>query len=124
MRIETKNPGTLTITNTVDPPEAINAELLRTRAVAALAANSTFIGTVTARRTAIGTARTNATTKSTTASVASLANAQTEVRALYGMLAQVGAALDALNDQAEANAKQSNAVIRLMLGQLDAVADT
>lgn len=56
MRIETKNPdGTLTITNTVDPPEAINAELLRTRAVAALAANSTFIGTVTARRTAIGT---------------------------------------------------------------------
>lgn len=120
MRIETKNAdGSITITNTVDPPEAVVSNDLRAKAAAALASNATFLGTVGARRTAIGSARTTATTKSGSLTIANVAAAQAELRLVYGMLVQVGAALDALNDQAELVTKENNAVIRLALGLLD-----
>ena len=100
-----------------------NEAAIRAKALAALAANVTFLGTVAARRTAIANGATAAATMSTVA-VANVAAAQTQIRAIGTILGQVATALTALNDASEATTKQSTAVIRLLLGVFDDVTGT
>lgn len=100
-----------------------NATLLRQRAVAGLATNSTFLATVAARRTSIANGKSTAQT-GTTATVGNIAAAQTQIRSIWTVLVQVATALDDLNNQAETTAKECSGVIRLLLSQLDSIADT
>lgn len=100
-----------------------NGSTLRTKAQAALTANDTFLATVATRRTNIATGKTTATSLST-ATVTTVAQAQTAIRQIGSMLVQVATALDDLNNQSETVTKENNAVIRLLLGQLDSTANT
>lgn len=101
----------------------VNGDTLRTNAANALANNDTFLGTVAARRTNIATGKSTAQT-GTSATVTTVAQAQTQIRSIWTTLVQVATALDDLNNQAEANTRQSNAVIRLLLNALDTTSDT
>lgn len=100
-----------------------NRSTLASRALDALASLRAYVSTVAARRTGIDTARTAAQAR-TTVTLGNLAGGQTEIRALWTMMAQIAGALEDLNDQSEANAKQIAALIRLQLSELDDIDDT
>lgn len=97
-----------------DPQVATVADIVA-KAQTALTNNAAFIGTVANRRTAIANGKSTAQT-GTTATVTTTAQAQTQIRALWTSVVQSATALDDLNNQAEANARQSNQVIKLLLG--------
>lgn len=99
-----------------------NMATLKQRAQAALAANQAFLDTVANRRQAIATGKATA-TAGKTATVSNVAQAQSQIRSIWGVLEQVATALSDSNDQMEMLTKESTTVIQLMLGLFDSVPD-
>lgn len=112
-----------TVTHPTVADLGANLITLQASAQTALTTNATFLGTVAARRTSIASGKATA-QAGTTVTVGNVAAAQTQIRSIWSTLVQIATALDDLNNDAESVTKQNNAVIRLMLGQLDSTAGT
>ena len=115
-----KNGNVVATGTVVAPPEFDNYRAIYAAAQAAITANQAFAATFAANRAPVVTAKTQA-QSATTATVTTFPQAQTYVQGIAGQLVNVDTALLFIADQVSAMALQNNQIIRLLIGQLDAV---